>query len=55
MQRGIILTDGERIEDEEGVEKMDIPFRRIVALTAMWLVTGPLFKLIYEAPTETNS
>ncbi len=46
---------GTNAEDEEGVEKMDIPFRRVVALTAMGLVTGALLRLIYEALWDTKS
>jgi hypothetical protein len=34
---------------------MDIQFRRMVALTAMGLVTGALLRLIYESLRETQS
>jgi len=37
------------VEDEESIEKMDVPFGRIVGLTAMGLVTGALLRLIYQA------
>ena len=45
----------ERIVDQEGTENMDIPLRRVVALTAGGLVTGALLRLIYEALRETKS
>jgi len=34
---------------------MNIPMRRVVALTAMGLVTGALLRLIYEALWEAKS
>jgi hypothetical protein len=37
------------VEDEESIKKMDVPFGRIVGLTAMGLVTGALLRLIYQA------
>jgi len=37
------------VEDEESIEKMDVPFGRIVGLTAMGLVAGALLRLIYQA------
>jgi hypothetical protein len=49
------ILRSENIEDEESVEKMDTPFRRIVALTAMELVTGALLRTIYEALRETKT
>jgi hypothetical protein len=39
----------------ESLETMDIPFRRIVALTAIGLVTGALLRLIYKALEEMQS
>jgi hypothetical protein len=39
----------------ETTETMDIPFRRIVALTAMGLLTGALLRLIHRALQETQS
>jgi hypothetical protein len=52
---GNILGSEERIVDQEGTEIMDIPLRRVVALTAAGLVTGALLRLIYEALRETKS
>ena len=49
------MRSEERIEEEEGSENMDIPFRRIVALTAIGLVSGALLRLIYEALRETKT
>jgi hypothetical protein len=37
------------IEDELSVGKMHIPFRRIVGLIAVGLLTGALFRLIHQA------
>jgi len=33
---------------------MDIPFRRIVGLAAMGLVTGAMLRLLYQALLETK-
>jgi hypothetical protein len=34
---------------------MDMPFRRIVGLTALGLVTGALLRLIYQALQEKKN
>jgi hypothetical protein len=39
----------------ESTETIDMPFRRIVALTAMGLLTGALLRLIHQALQETQS
>jgi hypothetical protein len=44
-----ILESEEHIEDEESAVKMYIPFRRIIGLTAMGLMTGALLRLAYQA------
>ncbi len=49
------MESEERIEDQEGTEKMDIPVRRIVGLVAAGLVTGALLRLIYQALQEKKS
>ncbi len=54
MERGI-CGRVEHIRDEDSAENMNIPFRRIAALTAMGLVTGAVLRLIYQALRETKS
>jgi hypothetical protein len=54
-KQGTISSYEEGIEEQESIEKMDIPFRRVVTLTAMGLVTGALLRLLYETLRETNS
>ncbi len=50
-----IRASEERTEGEGSIEDMDIPFRRIVVLTTMGLVTGAVLRLIYQALRETKS
>ena len=49
------MGNKERSVDQDGVESMDIPLRRVVALTAMGLVSEALLRLIYEALREKYS
>ena len=49
------MESEERTEDQESIEKMNLPFRRVVALTAIGLVTGALLRLIHRALRETSS
>jgi hypothetical protein len=39
----------ERTENRESTVKMDVPFRRMVGLTALGLATGALLRLIYQS------
>ncbi len=54
MERGI-FGRVEYIRDEGSAENMNISFQRIVALTAMGLMTGAVLRLIYQALRETKS
>jgi hypothetical protein len=49
------LESEERIEDEKSAEKMYIPFRRIIGLTAMGLMSGALLRVAYQTLREKRN
>ena len=57
MEQGICINIGRggTYRNQESTKKMYIPFRRIVGLTALGLVTGALLRLIYQALQEKKN